>query len=65
MKPEDITGIDSRGFRVHCNGCTCDYNEFTHHQWESGVMQATLRVVIQKPVFRLDENCTIHREDPK
>ena len=60
MKPEDITGINSQGWRVHVDGCTCDYNERTSREWVPGADHSTLKVVVEQLVSRVDPKCTVH-----
>lgn len=61
LKPEDITGIDPQGVRVHCEGCSCDYNELTHRRWIEGTSPLEMEVIIERPIFHVDPNCEVHR----
>jgi hypothetical protein len=60
MKPEDITGINSQGWRVHVDGCTCEYNELTRREWVKGTSPRELRVITERLVSRKDPACAVH-----
>lgn len=64
MKPEDITGINEQGWRVHAEGCTCDYNELTRREWIPGAVPSALRVIVERLVSHTDPACPVHH-DPR
>lgn len=61
MKPEDITGINSQGWRVHVDGCTCDYNELTRREKIPGTEPLAFKVIIERLVSHMDPECVAHR----
>ena len=57
MTPEDITGIDARGFLIHVAGCSCEYNEIRHAAKSGGGFMFTT----QQLVSIRDAACSVHR----
>lgn len=61
MRPEDITGINPEGWRVHVEGCSCDYNELTRRERIADSQPAAYTVIVERLVSRVDPRCVVHR----
>ena len=60
VKPEDITGINSQGWRVHVDGCTCEYSELTRREWVPATSPRELRVIVERLVSQIYPECVVH-----
>ncbi|AYN58867.1 hypothetical protein PP634_gp41 [Arthrobacter phage Richie] len=61
MKPEGTTGINAQGWRVHCEGCTCDYNEVSRRELVPDTSPLEITVITDRIISRVDAGCVVHR----